>query len=79
MPEGCICGDLDHNGSPTNLSDFGKFSVCFGLRDPTEQCPLDVYECADLDGNDWVNLTDFGTFSVLFGTVSTNRVPNCLP
>ena len=73
----CRCGDLDDNGSPTNLGDFTKFSVCFGLRGPTAQCPLATFECADLDGNVWVNLTDFTTFSVLFGQVSTNYVPNC--
>jgi hypothetical protein len=74
---GCACGDLDENPGPTNLGDFSKFQVCFGLRAPTAQCPQNVFDCCDLDGNGWVNLTDFSTFQVLFGTTSTNSVPNC--
>jgi hypothetical protein len=73
----CICGDIDETPGPTNLGDFSKFQVCFGLRGPTTQCPADLFECCDLDGSGWVNLTDFSTFQVLFGNVSTNSVPTC--
>ncbi len=73
----CLCGDLDGDGGRTDLSDFSKFQVCFGLRTPTEQCPEMLFNCADLDGSGWINLTDFSTFQVLFGTVSSSSPPNC--
>jgi hypothetical protein len=73
----CICGDLDGDGGSVDLADFSKFSVCFGLRAPTAQCPQETFSCADLDGSGWVNLTDFSTFQVLFGTASTKSPPGC--
>jgi hypothetical protein len=75
---GCLCGDLDGDGGVVDLGDFSPFSVCFGLRAPTEQCPQSLFDCADLNGDGWVNLTDFSTFQVLFGTVNSNTPPNCL-
>jgi hypothetical protein len=74
----CYCADLDRDGSRVDLSDFSLFSVCFGLRAPTAQCPQDLFGCADLNQDEWVNLTDFNTFSVLFGTVSTGVPPDCV-
>jgi hypothetical protein len=73
----CLCGDLDGSGGVVDLSDFGKFQVCFGLRGPTVQCSQELFDCADLNRDGWINLTDFGTFQVVFGTVSTNSPPNC--
>jgi probable HAF family extracellular repeat protein len=69
-------GDCDGDGD-VDLGDFSTFSVCFGLRGPTEQCPENEFDCCDLNGDGWINLTDFNTFQVLFGTVSTSTVPNC--
>jgi hypothetical protein len=60
-------GDCDGDGD-VDLSDFSTFSVCFGLRSPTAQCPSEDFNCADLNGDEWINLTDFSTFSVYFGT-----------
>ena len=73
----CSCGDIDGNGGVVDLSDFNTFAVCFGLRAPTAQCPQAVFDCADLNQDNWVNLTDFNTFQVLFGTVNTKTPPNC--
>jgi hypothetical protein len=73
----CICGDLDGDGGVVDLSDFGKFQVCFGLWAPTAQCPQELFECADLNLDGWINLADFSTFQVVFGTVSTSSPPNC--
>jgi hypothetical protein len=75
----CLCGDLDGSSGTVNLSDFNLFQVCYGLRAPTVQCPQDLFDCADLNGDDWVNNSDFNTFQVLFGNVSTNSPPNCGP
>ena len=75
--EKCRCGDLNGDGGAVGLSDFSLFQVCFGLGWPTEQCPLALLDCADLNQDGWVNLTDFNTFQVLFGTVSTSAPPNC--
>ena len=74
---GCICGDIDVNPGTTNLGDFSQFQLCFGLRAPTGQCPQALFDCCDLNADDWVNLTDFSTFQLLFGNISTNSVPNC--
>jgi hypothetical protein len=73
----CHCGDLDGDGGAVDLGDFSYFSVCFGLRAPTAQCPAALFSCADLNQDEWVNLTDFSTFQVLFGTENTNSPPNC--
>ena len=74
---GCVCGDLDGSGGRVDLSDFNVFSVCFGLREPTVICQQELFDCADLNQDDWINLTDFSTFQVLFGTVSSNSPPSC--
>ena len=73
----CTCGDLNDSGGPVDLSDFSEFSVCFGLRAPTAQCPSELFECADLNQDNWINNSDFSSFQVLFGGVSTNSPPNC--
>jgi hypothetical protein len=73
----CHCGDLDEDGGQVDLGDFNQFAVCYGLRGPTEQCPQERFDCADLNQDDWVNLTDFSTFQLLFGTVSSNSPPDC--
>ena len=75
-PDPELLGDIDGDGD-VDLSDFSTFTVCFGLRAPTAQCPADLFERADLNQDDWINLTDFSTFQVLFGMVSTNLPPNC--
>ena len=61
-----------------NLSDFNLFQICYGLRAPTGQCTAEMFDCVDLNGDDWINNSDFSTFQVLFGTVSTSSPPDCL-
>jgi hypothetical protein len=73
----CTCGDLNGSGGKVDLSDFSDFSVCFGLRGPTAQCPQETFYCADLNQDGWINNSDFSTFQVVFGTVNTNLPPNC--
>jgi hypothetical protein len=71
-----IPGDCDGDGD-VDLSDFSTFSVCFGLRGPTAQCPQGDFDCVDLNGDSWIDLTDFSVFSVFFGTATSNAPQNC--
>ena len=75
----CICGDIDQQGGPVDLTDFATFALCFGLgaANPPD-CDAEAFICSDLNGDDTVDLTDFATFAVLYGLESTNSPPDCV-
>ena len=78
LPAGCVCGDINQEGGPVDLTDFATFALCFGLgaANPPD-CDADAFACSDLNGDAIVDLTDFATFALTFGLISTNTVPNC--
>ena len=74
----CMCGDINQQGGPVDLTDFATFALCFGLgaANPPD-CDADAFTCSDLNGDATVDLIDFATFALTFGLISTNSVPNC--
>jgi hypothetical protein len=73
----CVCGDIDHSGTPIDLNDFAVFALCYGYVAPNPACPPAEFDCSDMDENGVIDLNDFATFATLFGLTSSKTVPNC--
>ena len=79
LPTGCVCGDINRNGGPVDLQDFGLFALCYGSSAPGGDCTAEYFECSDMDGSGVVDLSDFGLFALWYGQEGTQTTPNCVP
>jgi subtilisin-like proprotein convertase family protein len=73
----CVCGDLDGDGSATDLNDFAVLARCASYTGPTGRCSPAEFNCSDLNGDAVVDLNDFNIFALWFSQTSTQTVPNC--